>query len=299
MCNTPVIGAVVTVYNPSEPLADTVRALKDQVDVVVMVDDGSRAECHQLVEALVEGNVQLVRQPRNAGIAAALNAGVTELRRSCGPDLVLTLDQDSILPAQFVERAVATYNKAVQAGLAVGLVSAASYSGCPIPVSRVEGAFVHAFDPMQSGCLIPVGTFDAVGLFDESLVIDGVDSDFTARVMSAGLLVLVGDGCDVVHALGHRENATVFGRPVRVLGKPLQYNYHAPFRVYYITRNGLVLTGRYLRRQPLWVLRRGWKESQAHAMRLVLGRDRWRTLTAMLRGAWDAVRGKRGRASGF
>ena len=167
--------------------------------------------------------------------------------------------------------------------------------GLYAPSRGTIAGFTRAFDPLQSGFVVPVATLDAVGMFDEGLFIDGVDSEFTARVRAAGLEVLVGTGCQLEHALGKREPAVLFGRPLRLMGRPITYNYHSPSRVYYISRNGATLAARYLRTDPVWVARRSVEELKAHTLRIGLGRDKAKLLLAAVSGIGDAFRHRTGR----
>lgn len=284
------VAAVIAAYRPDADIVANVEAAAAQVSGVVVVDDGSPAGASgRVLDAVEAVGAVVVRQPENRGIAAALNAGIAEARRRWAPEFVLTLDQDSTLTSGFVEGAVGTFHRATEAGLRVGLVAASAYGEHPTPTRRSPDAFARAFDPLQSGSLVPVAVLDAVGGFDEGLVIDGVDSEFTARLNAAGLAVLVSDGSVLEHKLGRREPATFFGHPVRLGGREITYNYHPPSRVYYITRNGATLAGRYLRSDPGWVIRRLVEETKAHGMRLVLGRDRGKLLRAMAAGVGDAA----------
>ncbi|MEP6799736.1 MAG: family 2 glycosyl transferase, partial [Lapillicoccus sp.] len=158
-----------------------------------------------------------------------------------------------------------------------------------------EARLVRAFDPMQSGWVVPVGTFDRVGLLEEDLVIDGVDSEFTARCRAAGLDPVVGAGCALEHGQGERMPARLLGRPVAVRGVAVAYNRHAPARVYYMTRNGTIITRRYLVRQPRWVLRRLGEEALAHVIRLAFDPQRGRLVVAILAGWRDGLLGRTGR----
>ena len=292
---SPLVVAVIAAYRPDPSLTDTVRALQQQVGQVVVVDDGSPAGSEAVLAGLAEAGALVVRQEKNSGIAAALNAGLVEARAHWNPEFFLTLDQDSRPTGDYVSRGLATYARATAAGVVVGFVTAASYSGHPIPVLHADGGFVHAFDPMQSGFLIPRSTVDRLGPFEEALFIDGVDSEFTMRTRAAGLAVLVGEGCDIAHDLGQREPGRLFGRPLRVLGREISYNYHSPSRVYYICRNGTLLTLRYVRRYPGWVLRRLVEELKAHVLRFTFSRGRSKLLRAAAAGFADAFRGATGR----
>ena len=292
---TRTVVAVVAAYRPDPSLAGTVRSLLEQVSHVVVVDDGSPAGSDQVLAAVADAGATVVRQPENTGIAAALNAGVAAARSRWNPDFFLTLDQDSQPTDEYVRRGLAAFDQATSGGIAVGFITAASYSGHPIPVLPGHGDFVHAFDPMQSGFLIPRSTVERVGPFEEDLFIDGVDSEFTMRTRTAGLAVLVGPGCDIAHDLGQRRPGRLFGRPVKILGRDMSYNYHSPSRVYYIARNGTLLTRRYLLKDPRWVLRRLVEECKAHLLRFAFSPGRASLLKAAAAGFRDACRGTTGR----
>lgn len=289
------VVAVVAAYRPDATLVGNVAAAAAQVAGVVVVDDGSPPGTEDVFAALDAAGAVVIHQPGNTGIAAALNAGIRVARARWRPGFVLTLDQDSTLGADYVRRAVDSHRRAAASGLRVGFVAAEAYGDHPAPTRGAAAGFRRAFDPMQSGWLVPVATLDALGGLDEGFFIDGVDSEYTARAGAAGLVVLVGEGCRLEHALGRREPATLLGRPLRLLGRELSYNYHAPSRVYYMARNGTALTLRHLRDDPAWVARRLVEESKAHVLRLALGRDRGKVLRAMAAGWADAARGRSGR----
>lgn len=293
--SVPTVVAVIAAYGPLPTLIGTVRTLLDQVQEVVVVDDGSPEETEPLFNELASIGVTIVRQGTNSGIAAALNAGIEKARELWNPDFYLTLDQDSRPSPQYVRSGLETFTTAAALGLHVGFVTAASYSGHPIPVRASKGPFVQAFDPMQSGFLLPRSSFERVGRFDEGLFIDGVDSEYTMRTRSAGLSVLVGEGCDIEHDLGQREPATLFGKAVRIKGSQLSYNYHSPSRVYYICRNGTVLSLRYVVKDPAWVVRRLVEESKAHVLRFTFSPGRLKLAQAAAQGFRDAFRGSTGR----
>lgn len=288
------VVAVVAAHNPGADLAARIAAAVGQVAHVVVVDDGSTSG-RDLFAAIESPSVTVVHQDGNRGIAAALNAGVAAARTHRA-DAVLTLDQDSTLGPGYVAAQLDCWRRAERAGLRVGLIAAASHGGHPTPTMRRghPAGFTRAFDPMQSGSLIPLDVMDRVGGFDEGLFIDGVDSEFSARLAAVGLEVLVAPGALLEHALGRRRPTTVLGRPVVLFGRRIEYNEHSPVRVYYITRNALALTGRYGLSEPAWVARRLVQESKAHGMRVVLGDHRLRTLEAMAYGVRDAARARSG-----
>ncbi|HJW00487.1 MAG TPA: glycosyltransferase [Arthrobacter sp.] len=291
----PAVVAVVAAYRPSPSLVDTVRELLTQVSHIVVVDDGSPATAEPVLEELAAVGATVLRQPTNSGIAAALNAGVEKARAQWNPEFFLTLDQDSSPTGQYVRLALDTYRRAMAAHLRVGFITAAAYSGHPVPLLHRKGPFIQPFDPMQSGFLIPSSTLERVGPFEEGLFIDGVDSEFTMRTRGAGLAVIVGEGCQIEHDLGEREPSTLFGRPLRIFGREVSYNYHSPSRVYYICRNGTLLTRRYGLKDPGWVGRRLVEELKAHVLRFAFSPGRLKLAQAAAAGFTDALRGVTGR----
>lgn len=288
-------AAVVAAFNPAAALVDSVAALARQVDCIVVVDDGSPATSAPVFSELEKAGALIVRQGSNQGIGAALNAGLRRAEAECRPDYFMTLDQDSLLVEDYVRRAHETLQAAREAGVAVGFVCAASYSGHASPLWKEVQGFSQAFDPMQSGFFIPRETIETVGQFEAGFFIDGVDSEFTMRCRAAGLATIVGSGCTIEHDLGERNQARLFGSTVRILGREVGFNYHSPSRVYYICRNGTVLTMRYLRSNPAWVGRRLVEESKAHLLRFLFSPNRVKLLTAAVAGFRDGFTSKSGR----
>ncbi len=94
--------ALIPVYNEETTLLSVLQPVMAFVDMLVVVDDGSRDRSLPLAEAWARGrsDVWILRLPENRGMSAALREGFVFLA-SClrdgviGPeDLVLTLDAD-------------------------------------------------------------------------------------------------------------------------------------------------------------------------------------------------------------
>jgi rhamnosyltransferase len=293
------IGAVIAAYNPDQDLLSNAAAIMNQVDELIVVDDGSNdSSASSIFTELENSGAKVLRMDTNSGIAAAMNGGIQALRHSANaPQFVLTFDQDSLPVPDYVAHALATYEKATAAGQQVGFVCAASFSDHSVPTLGNKDGISEAFDPMQSGFFIPLTTLAAVGDFESGFFIDCVDSEFTARTRAAGYSVLVGEGCDVQHRLGARIPARILGRPVRFRGADLSFNYYSPLRMYYIIRNGTTLTRRYWRKAPSWVVRRLIEDAKAHLLRFAFSPDRRHLTIAAWHGLVDSCRGRHGRIS--
>jgi rhamnosyltransferase len=286
---TRAVAVVIAAYRPEASLADRVAVLREQCGQVVVVDDGSPDGFRDSLRAADEAGAVVLKLPSNRGIAGALNAGIAFAEERWRPQFYATFDQDSTPVADYLLRAIETFDQAVRAGAPVGFVAASSYNGLGCILRRSKYPVEVAFDPIQSGFVIPAQTLMDVGRFDEGLVIDGVDSEFTARVRAAGLVPVVGRDCEIKHSLGRRSPAMLFGRRIRLGSRQVTYNYHAPQRVYYMMRNGTVLSLRYFIKDPAWVARRLYEEMIAHSMRLAFSPDRSALLLAMVAGLRDAL----------
>lgn len=277
--------AVIAMFNPDESLLANVATIISQVSMVIAVDDGSDSpEIPEITRKLRAIGVEVFRTEANRGIAAALNWGIREGSKSPEVEFFLTLDQDSSLAEGYVKSGIDTYKSAVSQDVRVGFVSAESFDGTPFHTDGIVKGFFSAFDPLQSGSLIPSSTIERVGAFDETLFIDGVDSDFTARVKATGYKVIIGPGCQMTHSLGDRRKFSFLGRETGI-----EYNFHSPTRVYYMARNGVIIATRYLRKLPLWVARRATEDAKAHAMRLVFSPGRAKNSRAIILGVRDAA----------
>jgi rhamnosyltransferase len=294
--NDALVVAIISAFHPPEDLPERVQELNKQVAHTVVVDDGSDTSLSSpVLKELEDIGCTLIRMPENAGIAAALNAGIDHAVEKWSPDFVLTLDQDSALDPGYIAAALMTFAEAEAKGIKPGLISAQSHNGLNVPLLSRRAEFPEAFDPLQSGALIPVSTLKAVGMMDERLFIDCVDSEFNLRVRSHGLATLVGMGCNMTHALGQAQPMTLFGWHVTILGIKRHVHSHAPFRVYYITRNSIYLWRQYGARFPGWLLRRLRFQLESDFFRLLYGANRKGQLRAWGRGCLDGWIGRLGK----
>ncbi|MCL2524627.1 MAG: glycosyltransferase family 2 protein [Betaproteobacteria bacterium] len=86
--------ALVPVYNHAATVGAVVRVLHSLALPVILIDDGSNAECASVLDALAaEPETSLVRLPRNGGKGSAVIAGLREAH-SQGYSHALQLDAD-------------------------------------------------------------------------------------------------------------------------------------------------------------------------------------------------------------
>lgn len=285
------VFALIPVFHPPRSLETRLRHLVTQVDGVVVVDDGSAS-----IGGLdLSGMPRLVvlDSPTNRGIAHALNLAAREALRR-GADHLVTLDQDSELPDGFLDLAIPALDRPDRAGVRPGAAVPGSVGGAPILRTRRHGSET-AFDPIQSGTVLPAEVFRRIGEFREELFIDAVDSDYTLRLRAGGFEVVTVDGVDLGHALGEAVPIMVAGRHLTLGGRPRHVLHHSAFRTYYMVRNSIDLTRRYRSGNLAWHLRRWQKLSSMVLGGAVLGPDRPQQFRAIRLGVRDGLRGRLGR----
>ncbi|WEV53134.1 glycosyltransferase family 2 protein [Bifidobacterium sp. ESL0704] len=303
------IAAGMVTFNPAlDDLRASVPALLKQVEALVVVDNGSGnvGDIASFVEDYPQ--VILLRNGKNLGVATALNR-IFEWAQKAGFDWVLTLDDDSEIPDGMIDgyrRCLKDRDDAAAANLGLlndsGGVSASGNSGdgskrangfkgsarvgivCPLLVNRRDGTVFHSkrneSECITSGSLTSVSAWRAIGGFDDWLFIDGVDFDFSRRLVAAGYPIVECKAVLMPHQIGESRTINLGFK------HPIAWN-HAPFRWYYIERNQLYID------KKLGVY--SWPRSLARIAQdmlivLLFERNKGKKIGAMLRG-WRA--GKR------
>ena len=285
---------VVPTYEPPIDLPSRLDRFRQAglLEMVVVDDGSSTASAANVLAGVGAVGATVVRRDRNAGIASSLNDGVrAALER--GAKYVLTLDQDSDLEPEGIRAAVEWLAAARGSASNVWAVSPAVIDGQPWPSTRLMGSGSIPLEPIQSGLIIDVAAFESVGLFQEDLVIDGVDTEFWLRLLRRGMIVQSVAGYSMQHRLGEQLPA---GWPVSVLRPDIRFSYHGPRRRYYMTRNRMLLVRAHGSRFPAWAFRKALGEIIDLAMSLLYGPRFGMQAVAVAVGFADSVRNKTGPA---
>ena len=116
----------ITVAFNADPLllARQLVALQDQVDKIIIVDNGSVPSIKSglsqpEIAATLAGapHIEFIELNENGGIAAGFNVGIAAARKR-GAELVLLMDHDSVPAADMVSKLYAGYLQAIAAGAA-------------------------------------------------------------------------------------------------------------------------------------------------------------------------------------
>ena len=248
------VMAVVSTYRPPSEIADLVSALAENTRVLV-IDDASPCTFDQTLRSLTQiPTVRVVRFARNAGIARSLNVGL-RVASTEGVPWLLTLDQDSVVAAEYPSRAIELAHEAKRAGLAVGAVGAGNIQDASgairYPTFTVHAgvtAFTATHEVIQSGTLWDVAAVSVFGGFREDLGMDAVDAAACLSLRERGYGVLVGPELTLHHQLGDAQQIRLLGRDVIRTG-------HSTQRRQAMIRNRLKLFPAEFRQSPVHAFR--------------------------------------------
>lgn len=245
-----VIG-VMSTYNPDSSVVSRAIEHLNQLDQLIVVDDGSNNS--QILEDFSHDRISIVRLEENSGIAKALNVG-TSLALQAGANWVLHLDQDTQLTPEYVSSCLQTFNIASET-TRLGIVLADCVNDAPALPSRYspEG-FGLVDEGIQSGMFISRSCIRDIGVLDERLFIDCVDTEYCLRARDFGWNIAIAPQTKIIHSLGSQIPFKPFGKKKLIDGAQVLFQYHPPFRQYYIVRNNIDLCLRYLFKKPKWVI---------------------------------------------
>jgi rhamnosyltransferase len=293
----PVADNVVALIVTLQPTSDVIRhveTLIGQVTRIVVVDNGSESGAAWILDSIAAlRHVEVVRNPRNEGVARALNQGA-QAAMDLGADWLLTLDQDAEPGPDIVQLAGGTFEAYPQPDrIAVIGSTSTEHLDRSRGLASGERPWIEAKTVITAGSFISLAAYRAIGGFRDDLFVDYVDIDFCLHARARGLRVLASRTPAMTHRIGQPTERWIGRRAVHPTN-------HSAVRRYYITRNRLFVWRRYCRSDPRYIAE-DLIASQKELLKLLLfEEDRVPKLRAMLAGIRDStrgVRGERGKAS--
>jgi rhamnosyltransferase len=241
------ICAVIVSYFPDPiRLAALVESVQSQVDLVLIVDNGSSTDALLEIRRLESDDcVKLIEFGENRGIAAAHNAGIRHAMENAF-EFVLLLDHDSRLSPDCVSQLLEASRRLSGAGIklaAVGPQYDDDTSAQRAPFWRFfrwsyrriyaqpGDEVVETSVLISSGTLISCATLKLIGMMDETLFIDGVDWEWCFRATASGYRLFGVPSAIMQHSLGDGG--------IKILGRILPL--HSPLRHYYVYRNMVLM----------------------------------------------------------
>jgi len=298
-CSAANLCAIVVSYRPClETLAKLLAALEGQVAVTLVVDNGSPAAVASWLRGQARSTVVPMLLENNLGVAAAHNRGVGWAREQ-GYSYIILFDQDSLPAPDMVKQLCLAYQALAAAGKRVAAVGPRYFDKCSdqaAPFVRMgyvinrrvsctpQVEWVKADFLITSGSLVALAILDRVGGFDEGLFIDNVDMEWCFRAQSQGFELYGICRAVMAHNIGEGDIK---------LWLPYRFIVHAPFRLYYIMRNRVLLYRRAY--TPLrWITQDVLRLLAKLAIFALLVPPRRLNLAMMMKGLRDGVRGETG-----
>lgn len=248
--------AGIVLYNPDlDRLKSNLNALAGQVDTVILYDNGSDNSVREYLEKIEKIKIVWLGNGKNDGIAKALNHIMTA-SKSCEADWVVTLDQDSILPSNFIFK------------IAERTISNDTAIICPKVIDKrriylddtLDNESANEKDEyvdrcITSGSCTRVKAWESIGGFDEYLFIDLVDNDFCKRLRVANWKIVRINSVTLDQEFGiiepHSQKfvsivkcicSKIPNRNLAANISKISYKKHVvPLRIYYSNRNIIYL----------------------------------------------------------
>lgn len=294
------ICALVVTHNPDEALHELVRAIEPQVGGLVVVDNGSSEASLQGITPLQNENLELIRNARNLGVAAALNQGVADAHAR-GFEWVLSLDQDALPAADTVAELCEAYSQTAgreKIAMLAPLLHDPQIERWATYLRKRWGPFYQraacredalrdVTTVITSGALMPISAVEFLGGFREDFFIDYVDTEFCLRARSQGFDIVVACRARMQHRLGQRD--------LRRVG-PIDFypTHHAVERWYYFGRNRIAMLRMYALRFPHWLSYEVVASLYTLARMLLAENQRRQKIRALLRGTLHGIQGRMG-----
>ena len=221
------IVAVVPTYRPdAAELLALVTSLTADGLAVLVTDDASPCTADRALREIQSLGVDVVRHRHNRGIARGLNDGLA-FAFARGATWLLTVDQDSSLPADYVSALLAAATDRV--GVIGAEIIGDASGDVRYPTTQSDGHLTTE-EVFQTGSLWSVAALTAIGGFDELLGIDAVDAAACLRLRERGFIVTLAPGVRLEHRVGAARQVTLLGRTVVATG-------HSPERRTTMVRN--------------------------------------------------------------
>lgn len=297
------IAAVTVAYNGVAVLQNHLAALEQQtrkLDEIIVVNNASTDRTMNLL-ATEYPAVTVLSLPENGGVGGGYAAGLAYAALNRKHDWIWLFDQDSVPDKDALERLLCGLDLLGPNADSIGIlapvcVDSATKLPCPGLLWKRGRIFKIATDSHQpvtlvdmvisSGSLVRRQAVEAVGPPRADFFMDFVDYEYCLRLRRHGFEIAVVRDSHLDHVLGDPSK-------LKLLGRPMHWTDHPPWRLYYMARNEVFTIWRYY---PTWRAK-GFAlyRLARHALfLLLLGRKKAACLGMMYRGFLDGRSGKLG-----
>ncbi len=224
------ICAVVVTYNIGSRYLENFLAVKDQVDKVIIVDNGSDTHTRDVIKKIEKENkdkVETIFYSTNYGLGKAQNAGIKKAI-SHGFQWVLLLDHDSRPEPDMVKNMASAWNthpkkdKIAVIGPYISDVNTRQEPKYIVPSLGIwftrktfTGDIIDdALAVIAAGSMIRTAVLVQEGYMREDFFIDYIDVEFSLRLISHGWKIMAVRNAVLNHEIGNKKVINIFGRKI-------------------------------------------------------------------------------------
>lgn len=235
------VCVLIITYNIDEKILEVTNSIINEVESLIIVDNGSSPQTIKLLKQLSKNQiVNVIFNEENCGIAKALNQGV-KFAKENKYDWILTLDHDSVCEKDMIKNmlsCVNAYENRENIGILAPRIFETHKQDFISNKKHKDYKYIKVKDCIQSGSLIKLDVFDKIGYFNEDLFIYHVDFDFCQRLLKAKYDIVQCNNVIMYHEEGYKI-------PKKFLGRKVFYNNYSSPAIYYITRNTIYMCKTY------------------------------------------------------
>jgi rhamnosyltransferase len=299
MGNNSILCTIVS-YNPGYFIKKCVEAIYNQVDEILIVDNGSIKNLALIKQFNNDSKINVIFNDKNLGIACALNKGVKYALKN-KYKWILTMDQDSEATTNMIYNMLFSYNKLRQEDRKKIVSIFPSYvekaflkNEINIEKSvnrednklkqKIDIDYVHyVISEITSGNLVRCDIFNKVGYFEDKLFIDYVDHEFCLRLNKNGYKLIQIENAYLLHQLGNSSKKNLF---IKKIG----YTNHSYIRRYYITRNRIYVWKKYFTKFPKFILKDIYASFKEFIKIIFFENDRMLKIKMICKGIFDFLK---------
>lgn len=278
------VGCVIVSYNSYSEVIKTVDNVINQVDCVLIVDNGSNRATQDEIHNHFDNNSKIILKmfTHNMGIAYALNYAVTFYSKK-NYTYLFTLDQDTFVKKNCVAELKQTFIDNKNTGVAVPQIF---YLG--LNTRQQQRKYENIKYAITSGNLVDLIVFSKVDGYQNKLFIDSVDFDFSLRVLNSHFNIVRNCDAKIFHKLGTPKKRRFFWHE-------FEFIEHSPKRNYYIFRNTIYLNRKYFFTNSKFILKKDVFTAKLLVDNLLFHEKKREVAKCIMKGIRDGVIGKYGR----
>lgn len=282
------VAGMVTIYHSEKTVLSNVSSYVNQVGKLYVIDNSETPDLELLRELqAISPSVVCLPGRGNEGLAVALNRAAQQAI-SDGFTHLLTMDDDSSLPAGAVELLLATINAADNIGMVAGGIVDPNSKKAKRPPKRPD--IRQELTLITAGSILKLEAYQKAGPFQDELFIDWVDLEYSFRLSRHGYILLTNPQIRVFHRLGIKKKTYLLGFI------PYRWRSHNPIRLYYKFRNGTYILNRDADIIPERYKRRFYKELRSNIFKIILAEtDKKRFYSLIRRALRDGKAGHLGK----